>query len=402
MRNSVRKFLITCIFILSCTLIFSACGFLDISDGSEKSTPIKMTAVYIPEEDDIYGALLTDWNFEVYLHFSDGTKEKTKKFEIVNENRDLEPQNSVKTYTLRSTEYDLTTSVDIAIPAYVTFPETREEFCQKFYDLMKGTGITQYTMDLERNEHGVITQAVFKKVMNGHWSYWYYLDFSNFPHDPTSLYFDRVKLDTNVQYDEKEMEQMKLLLISLTVPANTYTAIDAYNLMGMNDGKLKAGNVEYLAYFKKESSITFGPVYYLAADIIQQPVSAVHSAPAEPDTSPTQLPTDDATKQPQEDTDKTETLGILVAILGMTAVVIAIAVVATRKKKKNNNRVEEKLQPVVQSPQSVAPPLATLAPTGGKCVVCGQENVDLENVEIMIMGTARNRAMCSQCAAKYK
>lgn len=38
----------------------------------------------------------------------------------------------------------------------------------------------------------------------------------------------------------------------------------------------------------------------------------------------------------------------------------------------------------------------------GKCAVCGRENLPVENVEILIAGTARKRTMCTECATKYK
>lgn len=38
----------------------------------------------------------------------------------------------------------------------------------------------------------------------------------------------------------------------------------------------------------------------------------------------------------------------------------------------------------------------------GKCLLCGRENVPLESIEVVVAGVPRKRAMCSECANKYK
>lgn len=41
------------------------------------------------------------------------------------------------------------------------------------------------------------------------------------------------------------------------------------------------------------------------------------------------------------------------------------------------------------------------APKIGKCVVCGCENIPVENVEVVVAGMSRKRSMCSTCAARF-
>lgn len=38
----------------------------------------------------------------------------------------------------------------------------------------------------------------------------------------------------------------------------------------------------------------------------------------------------------------------------------------------------------------------------GKCVVCGRENIPVENIEVVVAGMSRKRTMCAECAGKYK
>jgi hypothetical protein len=255
-----------------------------------EKTPIAMTVGYIGDEDNIYGMMLCDWDVEVYLHYSDGTKEKTENFEIVNEDRDFTPANAAKTFTLKSTEFDLTATLDIAIPEYQHFPETREEFCEKLCSMMDSTReIDRYTADYRRNENGHITSVTFWKTLNGYRSEWFFLEFSTFPNDPDAEHFDRVKLEANggvyskAEFRDKiknEMEVMKLLIISLTIPTDSYLETDAYELIQLqgDEGRLTAGNVEYLAFLNEKSEIVAGAMYYMSADIVQAPCYEVNAA----------------------------------------------------------------------------------------------------------------------------
>lgn len=393
MRMPIKKLLSACAVLLLCGLLFVAC------DGPEAAkTPVKMTAVYIPEEDNIYGMLLTDWDFEVYLHWSDGTVEKTNKFEVVNQDRDLLPADSVKTYTLKSTEYDLTATVDIAIPAYQAFPGDRTAFCENLYTLMNENGITAYTMTYDKDDTGRITGATFSKPLNGRTSYWYFLEFSTFPNDPKANHFDRVKLETNnAIYDKAEMEQMKLLLITLTLPAETHLPADAYNLIQTNDGKLTAGNVEYLAFFNEKSDIVNGAMYYISADIVQTPCSAVDPVPVPTQPSESTGATEPTTPQPQDDGNSTTLL--LIAVAGLCVIVIAVSVTVILVKKKRAKKTKEDA-PSPAQPVEPAQPEPIRLPV--KCPACGQEDAPMETVDVVIAGTPLKRTLCVRCAARFK
>jgi len=398
MRHLIKSLLPGCVLLLVCALLLTGCQL----PGKQKDErfPVKMTAVYIPDADNIYGAIISDWDFEAYLQWSDGTVEKTKKFALVDENRDLAPANSVKTFTLKSTEYDLTATVDIAIPGYRAFPEDRGAFCEKFYDLMQNAGITEYTMDYKKDNNGIITGVTFKKPLNGYWSYWYDLDFTTFPHDPNASHFDRVKLDANgAIYDEDEMEQMKLLLITLTLPAQTHSADEAYALIRKNDGKLTAGNVEYLAFFTPNSTIVHGAMYYLSADIVQDPCSEVDPQPIP--TAPTgtlPAPSVGSTEPaPLKGTDPMFLL--LVAAAAFSVIVIVVADIAIAVKKKKSKKRKEQTPPA-DIPALPAQPAPVKA--AAKCSACGRTDVPLETIQITVAGTPLSRTLCPRCAARFK
>ena len=248
-------------------------GILQKSDDDDNSAtdtaittvaPIKMTAEYSNNEENYYGYKILESDFYVYLHWDDGTKKLTRNFVIENEDCYLTPENTVKTFNLKSTEYDLKASVNIQIPQVQSFPESRKTFVQKYYEAMQGIGINQYTMELETTKKGNIIGANFRDSKG---AYWYFLSFSNQTDNDESSDFDEVKIETNVQYNREEMEKMKLLLISLTIPEGSYTANSAYNLLQNNGGNLTAKNVEYSAYFNVKNN--YSTNYYLIAYVTQ-------------------------------------------------------------------------------------------------------------------------------------
>ena len=285
MKKIMKLALLVCLALLACTLVFTV---LNSGNDTTKETettngdttketettnkdtaPIKMTAEY-STDDKGYGNKLFDYDFNVYLHWSDGTKKLTRNFVIENEDCYLTPENSVKTFKLKSTEYDLSAFVNIQIPQIESFPESRETFVQKYYEAMKGIGITQYTMELKTAENGNVIGANFKDSRG---AYWYFLSFSNQSNDDTSPDFDNVKLETNIQYNEKELAQMELLLISKTIPENTFPAIDAFNYLVLNDGSLLTGNVKYEAGYS-----SLYKTYHMFAYIIQPSAYAVEDS----------------------------------------------------------------------------------------------------------------------------
>ena len=274
MKKSMRIALLICLTLLACALMFTACDSgndttKETETANEDTTPIKMTAEY-STDDKGYGSKLFNFDFNVYLHWSDGTKKLTRNFVIENEDCYLTPENSVKTFKLKSTEYDLSTLVNIQIPQIQSFPESRETFVQKYYEAMNGIGITQYTMELKTAKNGNVIGANFKDSKG---AYWYFLSFFNESDDDTSPDFYEVKLETNIQYNEKELAQMELLLISQTIPENTFLPTEAFNYLGLNDGALLAGNVKYEAGYS-----SLYKTYHIFAYIIQPSAYAVEDS----------------------------------------------------------------------------------------------------------------------------
>ena len=181
MKKTIKFVLFVCIILILSMLVFTACGSDKESQEETNASdatpaPILMTAEYLDDEENYYGYKILEDDFRVYLHYADGTKQITKKFIIENEDCYLIPENTVKTFNLKSTEYDLKASVDIQIPKIQSFPESREIFVQNYYAAMKGIGITQYTMELKKAENGNVIGANFRDSKG---AYWYFLSLSN-------------------------------------------------------------------------------------------------------------------------------------------------------------------------------------------------------------------------------
>ena len=64
---------------------------------------------------------------------------------------------------------------------------------------------------------------------------------------------------------------------------------------------------------------------------------------------------------------------------------------------------EAKKKQLLGLPEANSVPAAPVMPRNtGKCPVCGRENVLLESVEVIVAGMARKRAMCAECASRYR
>ena len=68
---------------------------------------------------------------------------------------------------------------------------------------------------------------------------------------------------------------MELLLISKTIPENTFPPIEAFNYVGLNDGHLLAGNVKYEAGYS-----SLYKTYHMFAYISQPSAYAVEDSPS--------------------------------------------------------------------------------------------------------------------------
>ena len=153
-----------------------------------------------------------------------------------------------ETKTITVNYEGLTKQVTISVPMKKYFNLTREQFCDKFFDMMKTFGVTQLKMEKTIND-GIITQASF---VDSRGRYLYFLRlFEPKENEKNKENFSSARIQVNVVYDSTTMEKLKATLIALTLPADTgLTVPNVLSIVGLNSD-VQAKDVKYSAYFKK-------------------------------------------------------------------------------------------------------------------------------------------------------